>query len=169
MIHSLNAYFALSYVNIEEVIARLAAAAFLAFLLGLDREIHQKSFGLRTHILLGVGTAAFVLVLMEMLHDISARSSFVEMDPSRVIQGIISGIGFMAAGAVIQAKQQIIGATTGAGIWVLGGIGMACGLGMYFHAAVITAIVLFVMVGLHPFDLWLEKKVTKNHNSQESE
>lgn len=153
-----SSFFVLSYVTVEEASLRLAAAAGLSFLLGLDREARQKSFGLRTHMLLCVGTAAFVLILMEMIHQIGEQTQLVEVDPARVIQAIIIGIGFLAAGTIIRSEKHIIGATTGAGIWVIGAIGLACGLGMYFYAVLTTIIILFIVVGLYPLDRWLEKK-----------
>lgn len=146
----------MAYVPFETVLLRLATAAGLAFLLGLDREIRKKSFGLRTHMLLCVGTAAFSLIVMEMTHSLKAAPDALSIDPARVIQGVIIGIGFLAAGAIVRAEQRLLGATTGAGIWVLGGIGLACGLGLYLHAAFITLIILFVVIGLHPLDRWLD-------------
>ena len=154
----LSAYIAFSYVPAGELLMRLAVATGLSFLLGLDREIRQKSFGLRTHILLCVGTAAFVLVMMEMMHSLVIQPDLVNVDPARVIQAVIIGIGFLSAGAIIRAQQHIIGATTGAGIWVLGAIGLACGFGLYLHAVLVTAIILFVIIGLHPLDRWLQAR-----------
>lgn len=150
----------LTYIPWNEVLLRLAIAAVLSFLLGLDREIRQKSFGLRTHMVLCVGTAAFTLILMEMTSSLGERPALVEVDPARLIQGIIIGIGFLGAGAIFKAEKHVIGATTGSGIWVLGAIGLACGLGLYLHAAMITAIVLIIVTGLHPLDRWLEAKKT---------
>ena len=69
----------------------------------------------------------------------------IAMDPSRVAEGIIGGIGFLGAGAIIQGARGVVGATTGASIWVVGGIGMACGFGFYFHAAVTTTIAVVVL------------------------
>lgn len=158
----LTAYIGVFHVPVSETLLRLFAAAGFAFLLGLDREIRQKAFGLRTHMLLCVGTAAFVLILLEMTYSTGNRSTLIEFDPGRVIQGVIIGIGFLGAGAIFRAERQVIGATTGAGIWVLGGIGLACGLGLYLHAGMITAIVILIVTALHPFDEWLERKVEKH-------
>lgn len=153
----------MAYVPISEIILRLAAAAGFSFLLGLDREARQKSFGLRTHMLLCIGTAAFVLALMEMIYSLPPQPELIRIDPARVIQAIIIGIGFLGAGAVMEGEDRIRGATTSAGIWVTGSIGLACGLGLYIHAALVTALVLAVVIGLHPLDRWLEsKKSIKN-------
>lgn len=152
------------YVSLSEVILRLAAAAVLSLLLGLDREAKQKSFGLRTHMLLCIGTTAYVLMLMEMIAGMKAGPDFIHIDPTRVIQAVIVGIGFLGAGAVIQSKNQIHGATTSVGIWVTGSIGLACGFGLYIHAAIITGFVLLVITVLYPFDRWLESKKNGKSN-----
>lgn len=143
--------------TLTEAIFRLIAAAGFAFLLGLDREIRNKTFGLRTHMLLSVGTAAFVLITLEGSHQLRTLPEGIALDPARVIQGIIISIGFLAAGAIVQSKEKVIGATTGAGIWVLGSIGMACGFGLYLLAGMIMAFGLFIVIALHPFNRWLDK------------
>jgi putative Mg2+ transporter-C (MgtC) family protein len=133
-----------SYVGLEEVVFRLVAAVVLAFVIGLDREMRNKPVGLRTFMLVSLGAAAFSLVIMELTETIGPEDH-IAMDPSRVAEGIIGGIGFLGAGAIIQGARGVVGATTGASIWVVGGIGMACGFGFYFHAAVTTAIAVVVL------------------------
>jgi putative Mg2+ transporter-C (MgtC) family protein len=143
-----------SYVGLEEVVLRLMTAVVLAFVIGLDREFRNKPFGLRTFMLVSLGAAAFSLVIMELTQSIGPESH-IAMDPSRVAEGIIGGIGFLGAGAIIQSGRGVVGATTGASIWVVGGIGMACGFGFYAHAAITTAIaaVVLTILGL------IEKRV----------
>ncbi len=154
------------YVTFGEVVLRLLAAGGFAFIIGLEREIKQKSFGLRTHMLLSIGTAAFVLLLMELTMDMNRTNGAINIDPARVIEGIIAGISFLGAGSIIRSDDEIKGATTGGGIWVLGGIGLACGLGLYLHAALITALILLIVVALQPLDRWLAAKV-KDRNGDE--
>lgn len=151
----------LNYVPFGEVVLRLLAAGGLAFIIGLEREIKKKSFGLRTHMLLSIGTAAFVLLLMELTMDMNRTSGAINIDPARVIEGIIAGISFLGAGSIIRSDDEIKGATTGAGIWMLGGIGLACGLGLYLHAALITGLILVIVVALHPLDRWLAANMAK--------
>jgi putative Mg2+ transporter-C (MgtC) family protein len=133
-----------SYVGLEQVVLRLVAAVVLAFVIGLDRELRNKPVGLRTFMLVSLGAAAFSLVIMELTQTIRPEGH-IAMDPSRVAEGIIGGIGFLGAGAIIQGARGVVGATTGASIWVVGGIGMACGFGFYVHAAITTAIAAVVL------------------------
>jgi putative Mg2+ transporter-C (MgtC) family protein len=133
-----------SYVGLEEVVLRLVAAVVLAFFIGLDRELRNKPVGLRTFMLVSLGAAAFSLVIMELTQTIEPEGHLA-IDPSRVAEGIIGGIGFLGAGAIIQGARGVVGATTGASIWVVGGIGMACGFGFYAHAAITTAIAAVVL------------------------
>jgi putative Mg2+ transporter-C (MgtC) family protein len=149
-----------AYIPFSEILIRLGAAAGLAFLIGLERELKGKSFGLRTHILLSLGTAAFVIIAMELTYSLAPSDNAVTVDPIRVVDAIIAGISFLGMGSVIRSDDSIMGATTGAGIWVLGCIGFACGLGLYFFAAIITLMVLVVVVALNPFDQWLKKRLT---------
>lgn len=151
-------YGGLSYVSFSEVLARLGLAAVLSFLLGLDREIRQKSFGLRTHMLLCIGTCGFVLILMEMVYSFARDLDTLAIDPARIIQAVVVGIGFLAAGTIIRAEQHIVGATTSAGIWALGSIGLACGLGLHLHAIAITGLILLIVICLRPLDTLLTRK-----------
>ena len=142
-------FLSFSYVGLDEIVLRLMAAVALAFVIGLDRELRNKPVGLRTFMLVSLGAAAFSLVIMELTESIGPEGH-IAMDPSRVAEGIIGGIGFLGAGAIIQGARGVVGATTGASIWVVGGIGMACGFGFYVHAAITTAIaaVVLTLLGL---------------------
>lgn len=164
----IETFTSLAYIPAGEVILRLALAAICAFLLGWDRESRQKSFGLRTHMLLSVGTAAFVLILMEMTYSYrlslppGSDEEVVRIDLARIVQAVIVGIGFLAAGSIIQANDKVKGATTSAGVWVLGGIGLAAGLGLYLHTIIITILVLLIVVALHPLDnIIMQRQDTK--------
>lgn len=144
----------LRYATVDEVAVRLIAAVVLAGLIGADREVRQKPVGLKTLMLVALGAATFCVTVMEMIAQTSGDDSFAHA-PDRVIQGVIGGIGFLGAGAIIQEGARVRGVTTGATIWVTGGIGMACGFGFYVHAALVTAIALFVLVVLG----WVERLV----------
>lgn len=154
----------LAYIEFSEVVLRLAAAAGFAFLLGVERELKGKSFGLRTHMLLCIGTAAFAIIAMELTLSLAPQENAVSVDPMRVVDAIIAGISFLGMGSVIRSDDSIMGATTGAGIWVLGCIGLATGLGLYAIAGLITGLVLFIFVILNPFDNWLKKRLTDYSN-----
>ena len=144
----------LSYVSMEEALVRLLLASALAGLIGLDREVRNKPVGLRTMMLVSLGAAAFSIVVMELIYTIRDDDQLA-MDPGRVISGIIGGVGFLGAGAIIQQRQTLVGATTGASIWVVGGIGMGCGFGFYVLAATVTAIALVVLIILGVIERWI--------------
>jgi putative Mg2+ transporter-C (MgtC) family protein len=128
-----------------ELIRRLLTAALLGALLGFEREMKQKSAGLRTNVLIALGSALFTVMSYEMAEGDAA-------DPSRIAAQIVTGIGFLGAGAIIRQGLSVRGLTTAAGLWVVAAIGMAVGAGYYSAALIATGIVL---VGLGPFR-WLE-------------
>jgi putative Mg2+ transporter-C (MgtC) family protein len=134
-----------------EVALRLAAAVVLAGLIGLDREVRHKPVGLKTLMLVALGAAAFCTTASEMIARAQMGESFAHA-PDRVIQGIIAGIGFLGAGAIIQDGARVRGVTTGATIWVAGGIGIASGFGIYLHAALVTGITLLVLTLVSPLE-----------------
>lgn len=109
--------------QITRISVRLLLAALLGGALGLQREQHGKAAGMRTHMLVSLGAALFVLV--------PQQGGMAMADMSRVLQGVIAGIGFLGAGAILKLKdeEQVHGLTTAAGIWLTAAIGIACGLG----------------------------------------
>lgn len=147
----------LTFTSLEDVIIRLSAAALLGLLVGLDRELKHKPIGFRPYMLVSLGAAAFTLVVMELSNQWLARGDF-DVDPIRVVQGIVAGVGFLGAGAIIREERHLTGASTGAGIWVMGAIGMACGLGFYWHALITTAIAVIILVVFGAIHAWLKKE-----------
>jgi putative Mg2+ transporter-C (MgtC) family protein len=131
-----------------EVALRLGAAIVLSCLIGLDRELKDKPLGLRTNMLVALGAASFCVIMVELLHLAHPGPNARPIDAGRVLEGIIGGIGFLGAGAIIQGRERVFGATTGASIWVVGAIGMACGFGFYLQAVVVTLLTLFVLTVL---------------------
>lgn len=130
-----------------EFIIRIFAALACGLLLGLDRELKHAPVGVRTFTLVAVGSALYTMLTLE-LGDLSAGQSDLSVDPSRLIQGLIGGIGFLGAGAIIgsTSDNHVRGIATGAAIWVSGGLGVACGLGLYWHAAVVTAVCVGILL-----------------------
>ncbi len=121
------------------VSVRLLLAAILGGLLGYERETHGKAAGLRTHMLVAIGSALFVLV---------PELSGAEHDAmSRVIQGVIAGIGFLGAGTILKGHREteVLGLTTAAGIWLTAAIGITVGLGQEATAVLGTLLALFVL------------------------
>ncbi len=145
-------------IPIAEMAIRLASACGLAFLLGLDREMHGKAAGLRTHMMVSLGSAAFIIMGMSLLFATAEGDPSASIDPSRIIEGVIGGIGFLGAGAIIQSGGDIKGLTTGASIWAAGAIGLACGMGYLPLAAMFTAFAVVIILVLGYF----KKKVTED-------
>jgi putative Mg2+ transporter-C (MgtC) family protein len=124
------------------VLLRLAVAALLGGAIGMERELREREAGLRTHLLVSVGAALFTLVSAYGFSGILAQSGphvLVRLDPSRVAAQIVSGIGFLGAGAIIRQGLSIRGLTTAATLWLVAAIGMASGAGYYDAAGIATA------------------------------
>ncbi len=126
-----------------EMVLRLLLATALGAIIGYQRERAAKPAGLRTHILICVGSALFTIA--------SLYGFGVGADPARVAAGIVAGIGFIGAGAILRTGEGIVaGLTTAATIWAVAGIGLAAGAGLYLVSAVTTAIILIVLYLPHP-------------------
>jgi putative Mg2+ transporter-C (MgtC) family protein len=131
-----------------EVAIRLSVAAALTGAVGLERELRERAAGLRTHMLVGVGSALFTLVSAYAWGDfVFDRTQGTVFDPTRISAQIVTGIGFLGAGAIIRQGLSIRGLTTAAGLWVAAAIGMAVGAGYWPAALIGTGVVL---VGLGP-------------------
>lgn len=121
-----------------EIILRLLLAAALGAIIGYQRERAKKPAGLRTHVLICIGAALFTVAS---IYGFGATG-----DPARVAAGVVAGIGFLGAGAIIRGGEGIVaGLTTAATIWSVAGIGLAAGAGLYLASAVATALVLIVL------------------------
>ncbi|ODT81166.1 MAG: methyltransferase [Nitrosomonadales bacterium SCN 54-20] len=128
-----------SAVEFTRVILRLAIAAILGALLGLEREHSGKAAGVRTHMLVAVGAAVFVLVPQQM--------QMPDAELSRVIQGVITGVGFLGAGTILKrtSEETVKGLTTAAGLWLTAAIGIAAGLGREGSAVLSTLLALAIL------------------------
>lgn len=135
-----------------QVTLRLLLAALLGGLLGLERETHGKAAGVRTHMLVAMGSALFVLVPAQMGAESDAMS--------RVIQGLVAGIGFLCAGTIIKGSSmaEVKGLTTAAGIWLTAAIGITVGMGREATAVLSTLLALFIFNTVQHFVTWLEKR-----------
>lgn len=122
-------------------IIRLLLATIFGALIGLEREYHAKEAGVRTHLLVALGSCLF-MILSIYGFDAFLDHDNVSFDPSRIASQVVTGIGFIGAGTIILHKQAVRGLTTAAGVWVTAAIGLACGNGMYILAGVTTVTVL---------------------------
>jgi putative Mg2+ transporter-C (MgtC) family protein len=145
-------------IGTEAMVLRLVLAALLGGIVGLERERIESAAGLRTHALVAVGSALLMLVSMFGFHD-AVHAPEVVLDPSRVAAQIVSGIGFLGAGVIIFRREIIRGLTTAASVWVVAGIGMAVGGGLYLAAIVGTALSLGILAVMKPLERrWTERR-----------
>ena len=133
--------------SFQEELLRILLAAGLGAAVGVERELSEHEAGLRTHLLVAVGSALFTLVSAYGFADFFAQGSRpVPVDPTRIAAQIVTGIGFLGAGTIIRQGSAVRGLTTAATLWVVAAIGIAAGAG-YYAGAVATTIVVIIALG----------------------
>lgn len=139
------------------VLIRLALAALFGGLIGLERERKDWAAGMRTHMMVSVGSCLIMIVSAYGFSNVLGGD--IVLDPSRVAAQVVSGIGFIGAGTILFLKQGAIrGLTTAAGLWTVAAIGLAVGGGMYFAAGVTTLIALLILWALQPLEKIVSRK-----------
>ena len=138
----------------KEEFIKILLAVVLSAAIGAEREIRSKGAGLRTHILVGVGSC---LIVLTSLYLFDIYNTVTRIDPTRMIAGIITGIGFLCAGTIIRSGESVIGLTTAATVWIVSCLGIAVGCGHYSAAILTTAIVFLVLVGMRTIDKHLHQ------------
>ena len=144
-----------------ELIRRLLLAAFIGGLVGAEREFRQKSAGFRTNILIAIGSAIFTIMSVTLATD--------RADPTRIAAQIVTGIGFLGAGAIMRTDNRVHGLTTAATIWVNSALGVAAGAGEYRLAVVGGAITLVVLLILAPIERALERRADVHHGEHDAD
>ena len=141
------------------MIFKLLLSALLGGLVGLEREMHARAAGLRTHILVATGSTLLMLISQYMfsLYQDQTVNTVVRLDPGRIAAMTITGIGFLGAGTIIQSKEIIRGLTTAACLWIIAAMGLAVGCGLYLPAIATTVIALFSLYLLHYLETFLRK------------
>jgi putative Mg2+ transporter-C (MgtC) family protein len=125
---------------------RLAVAAGLGAAIGIEREVREREAGIRTHLLVSLGSCLFTIVSAYGFHEfLSSGASVVRADPTRIAAQIVTGIGFLGAGAIIREGISVRGLTTAASLWMVAAIGMAAGAGYYWPAVAGTVLTLFAL------------------------
>lgn len=154
-----------------EAVIRLLVAAVLGGFIGMEREQRQKAAGLRTHMLVSLGSALFLVGAILFAQDaggMRADASVVRLDPVRVLGGIVTGIGFIGAGQIFRSEGTIQGITTAAAIWVTAGMGILVGMGEYVISVAAVAIVLVVVTGLgYVEERWLDDDAGDENSEQD--
>jgi putative Mg2+ transporter-C (MgtC) family protein len=138
-------------IPIWDVVLRVCLATVLGGLVGVERERSERAAGLRTHAMVGLGAAVFMIISAFGFGDILGARAVV-LDPSRVAAQIVTGIGFLGAGTIIFQREMVRGLTTAASIWAVAAIGAAVGGGMWVLAGSTTALTLGVLAGLKPVE-----------------
>lgn len=138
-----------TYTSFPVIAARLLLATLYGAVIGFEREWRNRPAGLRTHILVCVAAATFGILTIEIIHAPMFAKASVTVDPLRVVEAVTAGVAFLAAGSIMFSRGEVHGLTTGAGMWLAGAIGVACGLGLWQVAGFGTLIVLIVAGLLH--------------------
>ena len=143
------------------VATRLILAAILGAVIGIEREIKNRAAGFRTHIIVSVGACLIMLIGID---GIGKFSSDTARDTARIAGQVISGIGFLGAGTILQKKNAVTGLTTAATLWLSAAIGLAVGIGYYEGAIIATVICLVTLISLNKISDLINKKTTKSYS-----
>jgi putative Mg2+ transporter-C (MgtC) family protein len=133
-----------------DIAIRLCAAALFGGSVGFERDVHGRSAGLRTHILVCMGSALFMLISISL--PVLTDGESLRVDPGRIASQIVTGIGFLGAGVIIKQGLAVRGLTTAACLWVTAALGMAAGAGMYRIGAFVSALTVATLIGLNLFE-----------------
>lgn len=143
------------------VATRLTLAAILGAVIGIEREIKNRAAGFRTHIIVSVGACLIMLIGID---GIGKFSSDTARDTARIAGQVISGIGFLGAGTILQKKNAVTGLTTAATLWLSAAIGLAVGIGYYEGAIIATVICLVTLISLNKISDLINKKTIKSYS-----
>ena len=136
-----------------ELVIRIAVGALLGGVIGYERDRHRRPVGLRTHLIVAMTAATFMVVSSHFVYwQHYSKDDLVSVDPSRIAASVVSGIGFLAGGAILRNGISVQGLTTAAGLWLVTAIGMCCGAGMFVEGAVVTALGITALTFLRRFE-----------------
>jgi putative Mg2+ transporter-C (MgtC) family protein len=161
-----------------DVMARLGLALALGLMLGLEREFRGQAAGLRTHILVSLGSCLFTLASIFVVQPLTTTQVLaqegVRGDVTRIASQVVVGIGFLGGGAILRDGSRIKGLTTAANLWLTASLGLAAGIGFYLGAAVTAVLAFFALSGLRPVERWVREhrrrqRVTETQDTRESD
>ncbi len=148
-----------------ELVLRMCLACICGIVIGIERNTRAKEAGIRTHCIVACASALMMIVskygFFDLMENTSQFASDVRLDPSRMAQGIVTGVGFLGAGMIYFQRGLVKGLTTAAGVWAVSGIGMAIGAGMYAIGISATLLVLILQIVLHTKSIFASKYKTK--------
>ena len=147
------------------IIIRLVVAIVLGMLIGMERLLVHRPAGMKTHALVSMGSALFVIISEYLALKYAGSSGF---NPAMMASNIIVGVGFLGAGSIIFQSNRLMGLTTAGGLWVTAGVGMAAGFGLFSLAIIATVLILIILIAMY----FLEKplrRISDNVNEQKTE
>lgn len=147
------------------MLLRLTGAALLCGVIGLEREMHKNTAGLRTNILVGIAAATFALITLALVDSLPPSEGFIQIDPLRLVEAVTGGVAFLAAGLIVFSDEKVYGLTTGASMWLAAAIGLACGLGFWSLALLASVIGLLVLSALRQLQAMLGLKKARDDES----
>jgi putative Mg2+ transporter-C (MgtC) family protein len=137
------------HIGWTEAAIRVTAATILPFLIGIERFLRKKPIDYRPFVIVSAAACALSLAVMELAHR--PELGAVEMSPSRIFSGVITGIGFLGAGAMFRQNNYVKGAASAASIWAAGAIGLICGVGLLWLAGLLSLLILALLIVSGPF------------------
>jgi len=159
----INQYFNMNLFTWPDICLRLGLAALFGLLIGLDRDNKNKPIDFRVYIIVSMTTTVITIMSQEMSSYYSASEDFLSLDLGKIVAGVLTGIGFLGAGAIIKVNDnQVIGTATGASIWACGGMGLCLGFGLYGLAMLLFIALFLTLYIVGSFF----SKVTKNTNQK---
>lgn len=143
-----------------ELVLRLLLASFLGAVIGLEREIHGRPAGFRTHLMVSLGSCLFCICSVEFYRIFgNFDGGVVGVDPGRIAAQVVAGIGFLGAGAIMRDRGSVRGLTTAACLWVAAALGIACGVGLYYLAVSVTILSLLSLLLLKEVERRLNRDI----------
>lgn len=136
-----------------ELIVRIVVGSVLGGVIGYERDVHGRPAGLRTHLIVALASATFMVVSNHFGdYQRYAAGSYIALDPSRIAASVVTGVGFLGGGAILRTGLTVQGLTTAASLWLVAAIGLAAGGGMYLEAVVVTVIGIVALTLLRRFE-----------------
>jgi putative Mg2+ transporter-C (MgtC) family protein len=146
-----------------EMISRIAAGSALGGIIGYERDRHRRPVGLRTHLIVAMAAASFMVLSSQFVYfQHYAASDLVEVDASRIAASVVSAVGFLAAGSILRTGATVQGLTTAAGLWLVTAIGMCAGSGMFLESAAVTLMGIIALTSVRRFE---DKNLLRRHLS----
>lgn len=158
-----------THIPLGEMGVRMALAALFGVIIGIDRELQGREAGLRTNMLIALAASVFTILTLELAAEITERSDESRPDPLRIFEAITAGVAFLAAGTIIRFGSDVRGLTTAAAMWLVGSIGIACGMGAYSVAGIATILGFIIITLIGYFERrYIERKTPDQEVERDS-